>query len=172
MAILTLAELNRNSNSDAISVEPSTTPTWPNLREWIGGGSTVDAFDADSTGAGSLTVEVDADDRVGFIVTWLSSDPAGNANAVLTVSEGTQPGAWRKGAGNYTLNLTAAGATCQKYFIGPFESARFGIKADTTAHARLGKRYISFTLAATSSGGMQRYANIVGFKMPTVSYST
>ena len=167
MAIETVDRMVRNSGTLITTFTPTTALTRPQFRAFAGAGSTLIASQP-ATGAGALTVQYDADDKIGFIVTWLCTRAT---IATLRVAQGALRRAWQRDIGNYNLSITAGGATGRKYVLGPFETARFALRSASAVQAPVGRNYVRFTVATTSTLQEGRF-NIQAFRMPDVRYAT
>ena len=138
------------------------------------GGTTMTST-ADST---TVTCRLDVDDRIGFLVGWCATASTGvYTDHYVTVSQGTQNGAWRRDYGSQTIYMHASdysdtGCVTTKMMIGPFESAMYAMKATSTdPGVGIGENYITITLSTFSTLQTGK-ANILAFRWPDVSYST
>ena len=161
--------------SSASTVSAVATVLAANGVQWraAGAGSTYSTL----TTANDVNVKLDADDRIGFLVSWCCTQDAAPVTQTLSVSAGSARGAWRNDVGAYTLNLcTAAHSTAtklRKWILGPFEGARFAQTATSTAAGvKTGHRYVTFTMAVNTSAAQSAKAGILPFRWPDVSYTT
>ena len=130
----------------------------------------------------NLTVTVGKDDKTGFLVMWGTSALIGEdstTHPILTVSAAfttKDSQAWMGDQGTFTLTLCGATGTARAagkmYFVGPFESARFGRVSDSTSYAPKGDVYLTFSLSSGATGAHGRQCQVIPFNMPDVSYST
>ena len=173
MAVIIPQEMNWNSvtapSTAATAVTKTTSTTGAAAIATLG----FTLRSTSTTGNNLVEAELPVDDKIGFLVTFRATQVAAS---VLTVSAGTARRAYKRGQGNATVTLrsTRAGGSGSMYFLGPYEGARFATVTDST-DIGAGRNTVEITIT-TSSGGsaatQRGRANIVAFKMPTVTYST
>jgi hypothetical protein len=121
------------------------------------------------------TAKFDVCDRVGFLVGWLCTQLS-TQTAYVRIHGGD---AWQGDLGNVDISLTptatgTTAATVTKIVAGPFESARFALKATSTdVGVGVGENYIKFSLVTDgATAGQAKYVNIAPFRWPDVQYAT
>ena len=134
------------------------------------------------TTANSVAVKLDVDDKIGFLIGWVSTSmPTASSterNVQLTVSAGTERGAWRRNLGSYTLSLyspleDSTVTALKKWMLGPFEGSRFAqFAASTTFGQKQGHAYVEFTITSATSSASHSKAAILPFRWPDVQYDT
>ena len=134
------------------------------------------------TTANSVAVKLDVDDKIGFLVGWVSTQlilATTERDVKLKVTAGTERGAWRRSLGAYTLNILepeAAPSTdsaLKKWMLGPFEGSRFAqFAASTTFGQKKGHAYVEFTITSATSASSATKAAILPFRWPDVDYDT
>ncbi len=122
------------------------------------------------------------DDKLGFLLkffTTITSTSTG-IDGKVTVTAGDDGLAWQNGYGSETFTLSstnlAEATDVYELFIGPFETARFGVKSTTTTIAAVGSPTIKLTfetyassIATTTPHGTTdafRNMHVYAFRMP------
>jgi len=143
------------------------------------GGSTSEGstYSGDDYSTGdTLTVKFDRDDNIAFMVSWVSSQTTQFPKLRV------QPGdAWKRDQGSFDLHLSdettsstgTTGMIGKRYFVGPFDGARFAQNATSTdPGVDIGQNYVEFSLVNTTSTVKDGIVHIVAFRWPDVSYAT
>lgn len=118
------------------------------------------------------------DDKVGIIASYASTlghqTYSATGGLVLTVSAGD---GWRSDLGSFTVKMVedSTASLRKQVILGPFESARFGASATSTARGtKIGDPYLllSFTTSTELAGAAANSVQILPFVFPKVNYAT
>jgi len=161
MAVLTKNKLTRNGRTLLETAQTTGTDwnvSWENS-------TTIGSHVTTGNSSGFVDTLVPVDGAVGFLISWAGCST--NHDATVTVSAGDAGRSWQRGRGAYTMTLVSTDDfRGYRYFLGPFESARFGTKSTSEDKA------IRIQISASSSSHTSSYLNVMAFQMPTVEYDT
>ena len=173
MTVMTESRMTRNSytvlfrhtSADTTGIADTSTQA-PVLRNV--GGSTVAT-------SSEGTCKFDVSDRIGFLVGWACT-AVSTGYRLVRVNKGDM---WRGEVGNLDIELTptssgSTGASQVKILAGPYECARFALKATSTdPGVSVGQNYIKFSvLSDASSDAQAQYVQIKPFRWADVQYAT